>query len=78
VITRTLRDCLLLPLAIAACASLIQGQTGTTRIEETDKSIAYSGNWYTNSSPLNSAGGAALTNAPGAMAVVTFTGTGIA
>ena len=49
----------------------------TTRIEETDKSISYTGTWYTNGSSLNSGGGAALTNAPGATAVVTFTGTGI-
>jgi len=59
-------------------ASLSQAQTGgTTRIEETDKSIAYTGTWYTNGSSLNSGGSAALTNARGATATVTFTGTGI-
>ncbi|SPF48789.1 exported hypothetical protein [Candidatus Sulfopaludibacter sp. SbA4] len=64
--------------AIAGCVSLCQAQSGTTtRIEETDKSIAYSGVWYTNGSSLNSGGSAALTNAPGATAVVSFTGTGI-
>ena len=75
---RALCNCSLLPVAIALCASLSQAQTGATaRIEETDKSIAYSGNWYTNGSSLNSGGTAALTNAPGATAVVSFTGTGI-
>ncbi len=48
-----------------------------TRIEQTDPSIAYSGTWYPNNSPSNSGGTAALTNAKGAQAVVTFNGTGI-
>ena len=73
-----LRNYIFLPAAIAVCASLTQAQTGaTTRIEETDKSITYSGNWYSNGGSLNSGGGAALTNAIGATAVVNFTGTGI-
>jgi hypothetical protein len=77
VTNRALRN-YLLPVAITVCTSLGQAQTSaTTRIEETDKSIAYSGTWYTNGSSLNSGGSAALTNAPGATAVVTFTGTGI-
>jgi hypothetical protein len=68
----------LLPAAIALCALAGQAQTGTsTRIEEGDKSIIYTGTWYTNGSSLHSGGGAALTNAIGATAVVTFTGTGI-
>ncbi|MCX6625696.1 MAG: hypothetical protein NTY38_32465 [Acidobacteria bacterium] len=68
----------LLTVAIAMFASLSQAQTGnTSRIEEGDKSITYTGNWYTNGSSLNSGGSAALTNAMGATAVVTFTGTGI-
>ena len=76
--TFALRRYFLLAVGMAVCASLAHAQTGTTtRIEENDKSIAYSGNWYTNGSPLNSGGSAALTNAIGATAVVTFTGTGI-
>ena len=75
---RTLRNYVLLPVAIAVCASLSQAQTGTTtRIQETDKSIAYTGTWYTNGGSHNSGGSAALTNAKGATAAVTFTGTGI-
>jgi hypothetical protein len=78
VTNRALRNYLFLPVAITVCASLAQAQTGTTtRIEETDKSIAYSGNWYTNGGSANSGGSAALTNAIGATAVVSFTGTGI-
>jgi hypothetical protein len=48
-----------------------------TRIQEDDPSITYSGNWYTNGSSGNSGSGAALTNATGARAVVTFTGSAI-
>ena len=76
--SRALRNYILLSGAIAACVSLSQAQTGTTtRIEETDKSITYSGNWYTNGNSLNSGGGAGLTNSIGATAVVTFSGTGV-
>jgi hypothetical protein len=77
VTSRALRNYLILPVEIVVCAALCQAQTGTTRIEETDKSIAYTGTWYTNSGSLNSGGKSALTNAIGATAVVTFTGTGI-
>jgi hypothetical protein len=48
-----------------------------TRVEQNDPSITYSGNWYTNSSSAHSGGLAALTNARGARATITFTGTGI-
>ena len=75
---RTVRNCFLLPVATAMCVLLSHAQTGTTtRIEENDKSIIYHGNWYTNGNPLNSGGSSALTNAPGATAVLNFTGTGI-
>ena len=75
---RTLCSCAFLPVGIAVCALIGHAQTSAgTRIEETDKSITYTGNWYTNASTPNSGGGAALTNAIGATAVVTFTGTGI-
>jgi hypothetical protein len=72
-----LRNCLLVSVSFILCVSLSQAQAGTTRIEETDKSITYNGTWYTNGSSLNSGGSAALTNARGATAVVSFTGTGI-
>jgi hypothetical protein len=76
--TGGLRSLFLLPLVLAVSASFCLAQTGAvTRIEETDPSITYSGNWYTNPSTLNSGGGAALTNATGARAVVTFTGRAI-
>src|ERR1019366_2905153 len=49
----------------------------TTRVASNDPSIIYTGVWYTNDSPLHSGGTSALTNATGAQAVITFTGTGI-
>ena len=74
----SLRSFLLLPVVLAISASFCLAQTGPiTRIEEDDPSITYSGNWYTNGSPGNSGSTAALTNATGARAVVTFTGTAI-
>jgi len=76
--TCRLRNLFILPFVFAISASFCMAQTGAiTRIEETDPSIVYSGNWYTNSSTGNSGGGAALTNATGARAVVTFTGRAI-
>ena len=67
---------LLIVFAVSAPFSRAQ-QGGTTRIEETDPSITYSGTWFTNGGENNSGGSAALTNSTGARAVVTFTGTGI-
>jgi hypothetical protein len=49
----------------------------TTRVEWNDPSITYTGVWYSNDSPLHSGGTSALTNAKGAQAAITFTGTGI-
>ena len=75
---RRLRNCFLLPVVLAISTSFCLAQTRpVTRIQEDDPSIAYSGNWYTNRSPLNAGGSAALTNATGARAVVTFTGSAI-
>lgn len=48
-----------------------------TRVEQDDPSITYSGNWYSNESAAHSLGVAALTNAPGARATISFSGTGI-
>ena len=76
--TRVLLNCLLLLSALALGVSVSRAQTGsTTRIEETDAAVTYSGAWYTNGSSANSGGSAALTNAPGARAAISFTGTGI-
>jgi hypothetical protein len=76
--THALPSFLLLPLAITVWTPLGLAQTSTTtRIEETDKSIIYSGPWYINGNPSHSGGGAALANAPGATATVNFSGTGI-
>jgi trimeric autotransporter adhesin len=47
------------------------------RIEENDKSISYSGNWFSNDSSSNSGGRSVLTNTRGARATISFTGTGI-
>jgi alpha-galactosidase len=49
----------------------------TTRIEDNDPSVVYTGNWYSNGSSANSGGHATLTNALNARADITFTGTGI-
>ena len=60
------------------CTSIGFSQTSTlTHIEQSDPSIAYSGTWYSNNSTSNSGSLAALTNAKGAQAVITFNGTGI-
>jgi hypothetical protein len=48
-----------------------------TRIEQDDRSVVYSGNWYSNDSANHSGAKAALTNTRGARATVTFDGTGI-
>lgn len=55
---------------------MAQGSS-VTRIEQNDPSITYSGNWYLNDASVHSRGAATLTNAPGARATITFTGTGI-
>src|ERR1700674_783382 len=66
-----------LPVACVASISLGLAQTGTTRVEENDPSITYTGTWYTNHESPNSGGAAFLTNAKGARAAISFTGTGI-
>jgi hypothetical protein len=74
----SLRSVFILPVLLAISASFCLAQTGpVTRIQEDDPSIVYSGNWYKNVSSSNSGSSAALTNATGARAVVTFTGRGI-
>ena len=49
----------------------------TKRIEQDDKSITYTGNWYSNNASGNSGGNSALTNSLDAQATVSFTGSGI-
>jgi hypothetical protein len=71
-----LRTLGVLPVFLAFCVSTALAQ-GTNRLEQDDPAIVYSGNWYSNESPLHSGGVAALTNAPGARVTLTFTGTGI-
>ena len=76
--SRALRNYILLPVAIAVGASLGQAQTLTaTRILQTDPSIVYTGAWYPNYQIPNIGGSATLTNAKGATATLSFTGTGI-
>src|SRR5713226_8202564 len=74
-LARFLRSFLILYIALALCVSL--GMAATIRVEENDPSITYSGDWYTNSSSLNSGGSAFLTNLKGSRATVGFTGTAI-
>jgi hypothetical protein len=56
----------------------VTASAAITRVEQNDKSIVYSGNWYSNENGSNSGGTAALTNTRGARVSITFTGTGIA
>jgi hypothetical protein len=65
--------------AVAIFLAMAAGwaQSTTTRIEETDPSISYTGQWYTNGESPNSGGSAVLTNAKDARAALTFNGTGI-
>jgi hypothetical protein len=62
---------------MACFVSFALAQSGTTRIEENDPSITYTGTWYTNGESPNSGGKAVLTNQKGARAAITFNGTGI-
>src|SRR5258706_2307468 len=68
----------LVSVALSWCVSPLQAQTGsTTRIEDNDPSVVYTGNWYSNAASPNSGGHAMLTNALDARVAVTFTGKGI-
>ena len=71
------RDSVFLLAAFVSITASGKAQTGTTRIEENDPSITYTGMWYPNGASPNSGGAATLTNAKGARAAITFTGTGI-
>ncbi|MDR3704223.1 MAG: hypothetical protein P4L56_31535 [Candidatus Sulfopaludibacter sp.] len=77
--SRALCNHILLPVAIAVCASLSHAQSATTtQILQTDPSIVYTGTWYPNYETPNIGGSATLTNDKGAAATLSFTGTGIA
>jgi hypothetical protein len=75
--TSCLRNVCFLSVALVMSASFNLARAGTMRVEQNDASITYSGNWYTNGSLGNSGSSATLTNAAGARAVITFTGTAI-
>lgn len=51
--------------------------TTTTRIEQTDPSVTYTGNWSANGLTAHSGGSAVLASEAGAKATFTFTGTGV-
>ena len=63
-------------LLTSATSAFAQGGS-FTRLEQDDRSVVYSGNWYANDRPEHSGGHAALTNTRGARVTVTFDGTGI-
>jgi hypothetical protein len=71
----------LLPRIVLGAAVLFftgsRANAAVTRVEQNDKNIVYSGNWYSNENAGNSGGTAALTNTRGARVSLTFTGSGI-
>ena len=70
------RSLFLFTWSILFCVAAGESQA-TTTIKQNSSSITYSGTWYSNNSPSNSSGSAALTNFKGATAVLSFNGTGI-
>jgi hypothetical protein len=68
--------CFVVTAVLTLCSPLL-AQAGTTQILENDPSIIYAGNWYTNQESPNIGGQAFLTNAKGATATLSFTGTGV-
>lgn len=67
---------ILLPLFVVVWPVAIPAQT-VTRFEQNDSRITYTGNWYPNTSSLESGGSATLANLKGSQAIVVFNGTGI-
>jgi hypothetical protein len=53
------------------------GGAKTTRIEQDDAAVAYSGDWFRNSMTVHSGGSAKLAMDPGARATLSFTGTAV-
>jgi len=72
-----MRQRLFFATGLTLLASLCFGQVKVTRIEQDNPSIVYAGMWYPNNETPNSAQSATLTNAIGATATLSFTGTGI-
>jgi hypothetical protein len=64
-------------LFLAVLPLTVTGLRGATQILENDPSIVYTGTWYTNNETPNIGGQAFLTNAKGATATLSFTGTGV-
>jgi hypothetical protein len=63
---------------VACAATALVSQAGTsTRVEQNDPSIVYTGTWYPNGAAPNSGGSAMLTNELNAKATITFNGSGI-
>ena len=63
--------------ALTLLLSTAAAHAAITRVEQNDKNIVYSGNWYSNENPGHSGGTAALTNTRGSRLTLSFTGTGI-
>jgi hypothetical protein len=61
----------------AASSSLPSPSGGTTRYEETDPNLAYSGHWYNLSGSGYSDGSLAYASSAGASVALSFTGTGL-
>jgi len=75
---RAFPNYILLPVAMVMCALFSHAQSAaTTQILQGDPSIVYTGTWYPNYEGPNIGGRATLTNAKGATATLSFTGTGI-
>ena len=65
-------------ISVLACVlTATAAHAAVTRVEQNDKNIVYSGNWYSNEGGANSGGNAVLTNTRGARVSITFTGSGI-
>ena len=74
---RIYRTLLFLLVLFVLSAAPVLAQGSTTRIEQNDPSVTYSGNWYSNNNAANTGVVAALTNTGGSRATITFNGTGI-
>ncbi|MDP9054624.1 MAG: hypothetical protein M3N93_10035, partial [Acidobacteriota bacterium] len=61
----------------AASAPAPPAATATTRYEQTDPSVTYTGTWYPNGGAFNSGGTAAMAMTAGTQAQLAFKGTGV-
>src|SRR5687767_955372 len=79
--TRALKICFVLTTILLGNASMGLAETcgpGWRRFEQDNRAVKYTGNWYANAQASNSGSSAALTNAKGSRAVISFVGMGIA